>query len=380
MALLRFRTAAWVRFLCGRAGNLSRIVVGTALQRSGEVDEAFAGQGVPSEEGHMKAVFYDRQGPAAEVLTFGDMPDPQPGTGEVRVRLHASGVNPADCNRRRGAGHAMEYPRIITNSDGAGVIDQVGPGVDPARVGQRVWLYNGQRGRPFGTACELITLPAELVSELPPTVSFAEGATLGIPCMTAHLGVLMDGPVSGQTVLVTGGAGAVGHYAVQWAKWGGATVLATVSSTAKGEHARRAGADLAINYRTEDVAARVAAFTGERGVDRIVEVDFGGNLAASLNCLKASGGVIACYASRGEPNPVVPAYELMRRNSRVHAIMLPTAPIALRRQAQADISRWLSDARRLHAIAATFPLDATIQAHEAVEAGTKLGTVVVEIV
>jgi len=219
----------------------------------------------------------------------------------------------------------------------------------------------------------------DLVSELPESVSFAEGACLGIPCMTAHLSTFIDGPVSGQTVLVTGGAGAVGNYAVQWAKWGGAKVIATVSSQAKAEHATRAGADLLIDYRTEDVAARVKSFTEGRGVDRIVDVDFGGNLATSLQCLKASGGVIAYYASRGDPNPSLPAYELMRRNACVHAITLPTTPVALRRQAQTDILRWLSEGPRLHAIAAIFPLSATVRAHEAVEAGTKLGTVVVEI-
>jgi NADPH:quinone reductase len=327
----------------------------------------------------MKAVWYDRQGPAADVLTFGELADPEPAAGEVRVRLHASGVNPADCNRRRGAGFVMEYPRVITHSDGAGVIDRVGAEVDPGRIGQRVWLYNGQRGRAFGTACEFITLTANLVSELPESVSFAEGACLGIPCMTAHLSTFIDGPVANQTVLVTGGAGAVGNYAVQWAKWGGAKVVTTVSSPAKAEHATRAGADLVIDYRTEDVAARVKSFTGGQGVDRIVDVDFGSNLAINLQCLKPSGGVIAYYASRGDPNPGLPAYELMRRNACVHAIMLPTSPIRLRRQAQADILRWLSDGPRLHTIAATFPLAATVRAHEAVEAGTKLGTVVVEI-
>jgi NADPH:quinone reductase len=327
----------------------------------------------------MKAVWYDRQGPAAEVLTFGELADPEPEAGEVRIQLHASGVNPSDCNRRRGAGFAMEYPRIITHSDGAGVIDRVGAEVDPRRVGQRVWLYNGQRGRAFGTACEFITLAADLVSELPESVSFTEGACLGIPCMTAHLSTFIDGPVGGQIVLVTGGAGAVGNYAVQWAKWGGAKVVTTVSSRAKADHATRAGADLVVDYRTEDVAARIRSFTGGRGVDRIVDVDFGGNLATSLECLKASGGVVAYYASRGDPNPSLPAYELMRRNACVHAIMLPTAPVALRRQAQADIFRWLSTEPRLHTVAATFPLSATVRAHEAVEAGTKLGTVVVEI-
>src|SRR6266702_3836916 len=206
----------------------------------------------------MKAVWYERTGPAAEVLTFGDMPTPVAGPGEVRVRLEASGVNPADVGRRGGSYRALEFPRVIPNSDGAGIVDQLGAGVTRLRVGQRVWLFNGQRnGRAFGTAAEYIALAEHLVTPLPDNLSFASGATLGIPGMTAWCCLFSDRPIAGQTVLVTGGAGAVGHYAVQLAKWGGATVIATVSSTAKDMEARLAGADLVINYRTEDVVSKV---------------------------------------------------------------------------------------------------------------------------
>src|SRR6202165_4485715 len=216
----------------------------------------------------MKAVWYERTGAAPDVLSFGDMPTPMAGPGEVLIRLEASGVNPADVGRRSGSYRAMEFPRVIPDSDGAGVIDQLGDGVTRFDIGQRVWLFNGQRnGRAFGTAAEYIALAEHLVTPLPDDVSFAAGATLGIPCMTAWCGLLGDGPIAGQTVLVTGGAGAVGHYAVQLAKGGGARVIATVSSPAKAEQAHLAGADLVIDYKTEDVIAKTLAFTEQRGVD-----------------------------------------------------------------------------------------------------------------
>src|SRR5436305_5270140 len=228
----------------------------------------------------MRAVWYDRQGAADEVLVWGELPTPDAGHGEVRVKLEGSGVNPSDTHRRRGP-PAMEYPRVITNSDGAGIVDQVGPGIDKIWLGKRVWLYNGQRnGRWMGTAAEYIALSVDLVTELSDHVSFAEGATLGVPAMTAHRAVFVAGSVQGKAVLVTGGAGAVGHYAVQLASWAGATVIATVSSDEKAERARAGGAAEAIDYRRQDVAARVLDITGGAGVDHIVEVDFGGNLAA----------------------------------------------------------------------------------------------------
>jgi len=237
----------------------------------------------------MRAVWYDRQGPASEVLVCGELPTPEPGNYEVRVKLEAAGVNPSDAGRRRGPAPAMEYPRVVTCSDGAGVVDRVGPMVPDSWVGRRVWLYNGQRnGRWMGTAAECIALNVELVTPLPEHVSFAEGATLGIPGMTAHYCVFVAGSVQGRTLLVTGAAGAVGHYAVQLAKWAGATVIATVSSETKAARARAGGADHVINYRTEDVAARVRDITGGEGVDHVVDVDFGGNLTATLRCVRAA--------------------------------------------------------------------------------------------
>jgi len=326
----------------------------------------------------VKAVWYERTGAAAEVLRLGEMPTPAAGPGEVRVRLHASGVNPSDVGRRAGSYRAMEYPRVIPNSDGAGIVDSVGDGVTRLRAGQRVWLFNGQRnGRAFGTAAEYIALAEHLVTPLPDDVSFPAGATLGIPCMTAWCCLFGDGPIAGQTVLVTGGAGAVGHYAVQLAKGGGARVIATVSSPAKAEQARLAGADLVINYRNEDVVAKALDFTGQRGVDRVIDVDFGGNLATTLK-LMATNSTIAVYATNGNRTPVLPLRELMEKCIALRALVLPTLPRPLHAAAQADISKWLAAGKRIHNVAAQFPLSQTVQAHLAVEKGDKLGTVIVD--
>jgi NADPH:quinone reductase len=326
----------------------------------------------------MKAVWYERSGAAPDVLDFGDMETPLAGPGEVRIRLEASGVNPADVGRRAGSYRAQEFPRVIPNSDGAGFVDQLGDGVTRLSVGQRVWLFNGQRnGRAFGTAAEYIALAEHLVTPLPDNVSLAAGATLGIPGMTAWCCLFGDGPIVGQTVLVTGGAGAVGNYAVQLAKWGGARVIATVSSSFKAEQARIAGADLVIDYKTEDVAAKALAFTGGRGVDRLVDVDFGGNIATTLK-LMAMNSTIAVYATNGNRNPVVPMRELMEKCIAVRALVLYAMPPPLLAAAQADISKWLAAGPRVHNIAAQFALSETAQAHLAVEKGDKLGTVIVD--
>jgi NADPH2:quinone reductase len=326
----------------------------------------------------VKAVWYERAGPAADVLTFGEMPTPLAGPGEVRVRLEASGVNPADVGRRAGVYRGMEFARVIPNSDGAGIIDQVGDGVTRLKLGQRVWLFNGQRnGRAFGTAAEYIALAEHLVTPLPDSLSFAQGATLGIPAMTAWCCLFCDGPIAGKTVLVTGGAGAVGHYAVQLAKWGGARVIATVSSAAKAEQVQLAGADLVVNYKTDDVIAKALAFTEQRGVDRVVDVDFGGNIATTLK-LMAMNSTIAVYATNGNRNPVVPMRELMEKCIALRTLVLFALPLPLLAAAQADISKWLAAGVRLHNIAAQFPLSETAQAHLAVEKGDKLGTVIVD--
>ena len=325
----------------------------------------------------MRAVWYDKQGPANAVLVAGELPTPEPGTGEVRVRLEASGVNPSDTYRRRGAVPA-EYARVIPNSDGAGVVDKVGSMVPGHWVGKRVWLYNGQRnGRWMGTAAEYICPSADLVMELPAHVSFAEGATLGIPGMTAHGCVFGCGPVRGKIVLVAGGAGAVGHYAVQLAAWAGATVIATVSSAEKAARARAGGASYVVNYKTEDVAARVRDLTGGELADHVVDVDLGGNLAATLASVRENGS-IAYYATNGALEPPVPLRTLMARNLTLRGFVLPTSPHADRKRAQTDISRFVATPGRILSVDGTFPLYETAAAHLSVEQGGKTGTVVVE--
>lgn len=325
----------------------------------------------------MRAIWYDRTGPAREVLQLGDRPTPSAGQGQALIRVKASGVNPSDAGMRAGPA-PMAYPRITPNSDGAGIVEAVGPGVSQAWVGKRVWFYNGQRnGRAFGSAAEYIELDVDLLSELPDAVSFAQGATLGIPCMTAHRSLFLAGPVQGRTVLVTGGAGAVGHYAVQLAAWAGATVIATVSSQEKAQRARDGGAHHVIDYRSEDVAERVRELTGGEGVHHVVEVDFGGNLAASLASLRMNGS-IAYYATKGNREPVMPAGAAMGLNLQINSVYLPVSPHEARRRAQADITRWIGTGERMLSVAGRFPLEDCAGAHELVESGGKVGTVVVE--
>jgi NADPH2:quinone reductase len=324
----------------------------------------------------MKAVWYERQGPAQEVLQYGEMPTPVPGRGEVRVRLRASAVNPADANRRAGRLHGMEFPRVIPNSDGSGVIDAVGEGGDADRVGQRVWVYFGQRGRPFGTAAEYICLPAELASELPAHVSDEEGACLGIPCMTAHCALFDERPLAGSTVLVTGGAGAVGHYAIQNARWGGAFVIATVSSPAKAEHARIAGADSVIDYTRGDVLQQVRHAAPE-GVHRIVDVDAVANAGLVLD-VAAEGATWVSYAIGQQAAAALPMARIIRANLRLQGLYLSGLPAQARRKAQLGVCQWLAETPgAIHAVDRTFPLHETARAHMAVEARTKVGTVVV---
>jgi NADPH2:quinone reductase len=326
----------------------------------------------------MLSAWYEKNGLAAEVMQFGELPDVEPAAGEVRVRLHASAVNPSDV-KARGGSRPIRWPKLIPNSDGAGVIDKVGAGVN-RRVGERVWVFNGQWDRAYGTSAQFIALPSALAVPLPDQVSFEQGACLGIPAMTAHRALFADGPISGKTVLVTGGAGVVGHYAIQLAKWAGARVLTTVSSNAKAEHARAAGADVVINYRDDDVVARVKAQCNDSGggVDRIVDVDFGKNLPISAQILN-DNGVIAGYASSSVPRPQYPYPELLWRNPVVRQVFVYTMPDAAKVQAQADIARWLQSAKPIFAIAHRFALTQVVQAHQAVERGEKIGHVILAI-
>ncbi|MEM7546579.1 MAG: NADPH:quinone reductase [Pseudomonadota bacterium] len=325
----------------------------------------------------MKAAWYEGFGPAADVLTIGDLPDPEPGAGEVLVRIHATGINPSDAKLRAGArpGAVMEFPRIVPHSDGAGEIVAVGTGVDAGRVGERVWLWNAQWKRAFGTAAQMIALPAEQAVRLPDSTSFAEGASLSIPAMTAWYAVYADGPVAGKTVLVTGGAGTVGRYACQMAALGGARVITTVSSDAKAAHS---GAADWINYREADVAEAVMDMTSGEGVDRIVEVDFGANQAASLAVIKA-GGTIASYASAADMTPVLQFYGFMFKHVNLRMLIRYQFSAAENRAGEAALTEWLEAGKLSHAVVPGGTLDDIAAGHDMVMAGDKLGTVVLNI-
>jgi NADPH2:quinone reductase len=272
----------------------------------------------------------------------------------------------------------MQFPRIIPHQDGAGVIDAAGAGVPGSRVGERVWLYEAQRGRSFGTAAEYVVVPTGNAVRLPEGVSFVDAACLGVPAMTAHRCLFADGPIEGTTILVTGAAGGVGQYAVQLAKWGGATVLATVSSAEKAAQARSIGADHVINYRAEDVAARVQAITDGAGVDRIVEVAFGANLPVSLQILKTNG-VIATYSSDASPTPTIPFGQFLGKDATVRFVLVYVMGEAAHQAAIKDITTAL-EAGLLHPVALQhFSLDEIAAAHEAVETGHTAGKVLIDL-
>ncbi len=325
----------------------------------------------------MKAVSYTGFGAAADVLDYGDLPDPEPGPGEVLVALKASGVNPSDAKLRAGArpGATMAFPRIIPHSDGAGEIVAVGQGCDPSRIGERVWIWNGQWQRAHGSAAELIALPAAQAVPLPEGTSFAEGACLGIPAMTAWYNLLGDGPIAGQTVLVTGGAGAVGRYACQMARLAGARVITTVSSAEKAAHA---GAEDWINYREADVTEAVMEMTGGAGVDRIVEVDFGANQDTSLKILKPRG-VIATYASAAVMEPTLQFYPLMFLNIRLQMSVVYRLDPETHARGAAQLTEWLADGLLSHAVIEAGGLQDAASAHDLVTSGDKLGCVTLRI-
>jgi NADPH2:quinone reductase len=327
----------------------------------------------------MFAAFYERTGPAADVLQLGELPTPQPGPGEVRVRLATSGVNPSDVKTRGGyRSRELPFARIVPHSDGAGTIDAVGPDVPERRVGERVWTWNAAWQRPMGTAAQFVVLPAAQAVALPAGTDFAAGACLGIPALTALHALRVDGDVAGQTVLVAGGAGAVGHYAVQMARLlGAARVIATAGSAATAEIARAAGAHEVIDYRREDVAARVAALTGGRGVDRVVEVDFAANAAVDLAAVRPEGRIVV-YGS-GQRSMAVPFAPAIVKNVPVRFMMVYTIGAGDRAAALGQLGAWLDAGVLRHRVGVRLPLAQIARAHQIVEAGGSPGNVVLEI-
>jgi NADPH:quinone reductase-like Zn-dependent oxidoreductase len=319
----------------------------------------------------MIAAWYQKRGAAREVLQVGDRPDPTPGPGEVRVRVHASAVNPTDTKSRRSPA-PMQFPCVVPHQDGAGVIDRVGAGVPEERVGQRVWIYEAQWQRPAGTAAQFTLVPQEQAVPLPDHVSFEEGACLGIPAMTAHACLFADGDIAGKRVLVTGGTGAVGFYAVQLAKLAGAQVIATVSTAEQERRVREVGIEQVVDRRAPDLAKRIGT------VDRIVEVAFGANLSVTAEVL-APGGVIATYSSDAESEPRLPFRAFLLKNVTVRFVLIYLVSPAAHRAAVEEITAHLEARRLRHSIARTFPLSQIAAAHDAMEAGHLNGKVVVQI-
>jgi NADPH2:quinone reductase len=325
----------------------------------------------------MRAAWYERTGAARDVLVVGEMPAVEPGPGEVRVALKTSGVNPSDV-KARGGSRPMLASRIIPQSDGAGVIEKVGSGVPADRVGNRVWVWNGQWKRPLGTCAQFITLPAEQASAMPDPLTFEEAACLGIPALTAYRALATDGGVLGKVVLVAGGAGAVGHYAVQMAKlMGAAKVITTVSTPAKAAHAQAAGADEIINYKSENVAERIKALTGGHGIERVVEVDIAGN-ASLYPAIMARDGIIAAYGTNSHEIKLSFTPLILTGAAIRFFIVYELAPGA-RSEAIEQLTHWIKEGRLRHAVTAPYPLDRIVDAHEAVERGTHIGNVVVTL-
>ena len=328
----------------------------------------------------MQAAWYEQTGAAKDVLKTGEIDKPEPGKGEVRVKIHCSGVNPSDTKGRSGwEGMKIQFERVIPHNDGAGIIDAVGEDVNSSRVGERVWLYETQLGRPYGTAAEYAVLPDEQAIALPKSTSFAEGACLGVPAMTAHYCVFADGEVEGKTVLVAGGTGAVGNYAVQLAKWGGARVIATVGSDEKKAIAKNSGADEVINYKSEDVINRVKEITNGEGVERIIEVAFATNLKVNQEIIKPNGA-IATYSSGESNNPEVPFLPFLLKNTLVRFVLIYATPEQAHQAAAKDIVTCLEKGILKHQIAQKLPLSKIVAAHEAVEKGGGIGNIIVEII
>jgi NADPH2:quinone reductase len=304
------------------------------------------------------------------------MPNPQPGAGEVRVKVATSGVNPSDWKRRQGLTARIGFPRVIPNQDGAGVIDAVGDGVVSSRIGERVWLFESQFGRAFGTGAEYTVQPSCHAVRLPDNTDFAAAAGLGVPAMTAHRCVFSDGPITGKTVLVTGGAGAVGRYAIQMAKLGGASIISTVSSDEKAQIARDAGADHTTNYREENVTERIIELTGGEGVDLVVEVDMAANFPVSQQVLKRSG-VLAVYSGGSSQGPAVPL-SFKSTNVTVRMVLVYDMPEIAKAAAVADITSWLEQGKLMPFAGPHFSLEGLKDAHLAVEHGA-IGKVVVDV-
>jgi len=325
----------------------------------------------------MKAAWFEKFGTAADSLIVGEQPMPRTGPGQVLVRLETSGVNPSDVKKRAGsAPDLLDNGLVIPHSDGAGIIEAVGEGVPASREGERVWVYQAQHGRRFGTAAEFVAIDSRRAAALPGNTSMEEGACIGIPVMTAHRCVFADGPVDGQTLLVTGGAGRVGHYAIQWAAQSGARVITTASNDEDSQSCRGAGADAVVNHRDDDWASQVLDANDGKRVDRVIDVEFGANLPAVLDMIRTSG-TIATYSSTVVAEPKLPFYRMMFMDLVIRMVIVYAMPEKAKFQAIADTNEWLKAGRLIHRVAHVVPLNEVVRAHELIEQGGFRGCVVV---
>jgi NADPH2:quinone reductase len=327
----------------------------------------------------MRAAWFESFGSAQDVLQLGERDTPTAGPGEALIRVATSGVNPSDVKKRAGSfPNLLDGGFVIPNSDGAGVIERVGEGVNESRIGERVWIYQAQYGRRFGTAAEYVAVDSCRAPKLPDNTGFEVGACLGIPVMTAHRCVFADGDVAGQTVLVTGGAGRVGHYAVQWASQAGATVIATASNDEDKAVCEAAGAAHVVNHRSDNVVGAIMEATGGALIDRIVDVEFGANLATSIEVLRI-GGTIATYSSTQASEPKLPFFQMMYKDVTVRFVIVYAMPEDAKEHAIADIEKVLSADTLQHRIAHTLPLEDIARSNELVEQGSIRGAVVLTI-
>ena len=327
----------------------------------------------------MKACWFDAFGAAQDVLQQGEWPTPEPGPGQVLVQLRTTGVNPSDVKKRAGAfPDLLEAGPVIPHSDGAGVVTAVGEGVSPSRVGERVFVYQAQYGRQLGTAAEYISLDSVRAPLLPDDASFEVGACVGIPIMTAHRCVFADGPVADQLILVTGGAGRVGHYAIQWAHRAGARVIATASNEQDAAACRGAGAEAVVNHCEPEWGKAVLDLTGGQKMDRMIEVEFGANLPELLHCVRI-GATIATYSSTVVPEPALPFRTMMFMDLTVRMVIVYAMPEEAKAQAVADTQAALFEDGLRHRIAETLPFDQIARAHEIIEEGSVRGCVVATI-
>ncbi len=324
----------------------------------------------------MRAVYYEKNGTAGEVLRLDEVETPVPGPDEVRVKLRTSGVNPSDVKNRMGLTRKIASPRVIPHSDGAGEIDMVGDNVPQSRVGEQVWTWNAQWKRPFGTAAEYVVLPSAQAVTLPKSVSFEAAACLGIPAMTASHAVRLAEAGPGKTILISGGAGAVSHYAIQFAKLRGAKVIVTVSSPEKAKIATEAGADGTIDYKRENVGDRVKELTNGQGADALIELDLTAN-AKLIPAVMRPRGTVVIYGNL--PEATIPAAFCLVNSIKLKFFLVYELTPDERAAAVAEITQALQENRLIHNVAKTFPLAEIVAAHEAVESGKVAGNVVVTI-